>query len=130
MAKQTIPKDTGRAWMDILRSLVRGRFGGRLAGHPRRPRKPRAAMEVKGRTDVVRVLRGEGSVIRLIGSVLAEVAGEREVGCCHCGQDSVRTLSEPEALPVDSPKPLRLPPVHGGAHRDSKQVSKPTKCTT
>lgn len=68
--------------------------------------------EIKRRTNVVGIFPDEGSVTRLVGSVLMEIADEWEVGRRYFSQDSMRKLSEPEALLVVEPKPLRLAPVH------------------
>jgi putative transposase len=67
--------------------------------------------QIKRRTNVVGVFPDEGSVIRLVGSVLMEIAEEWEVGGRYFSQDSMRKLSEPQALLVVEPEPLRLAPV-------------------
>ncbi len=77
--------------------------------------------EIKRRTNIVGVFPDEGSVIRLVGSVLMDIADEWEVGRRYFSQDSMRKLSEPEALLVVEPEPLRLAPVHGGEDRGSMQ---------
>ena len=68
--------------------------------------------EINRRINVVGVFPDEGAVIRLVGSVLMEIADEWEVGRRYFSQDSMRRLSEPEALVIVEPEPLRLPPVH------------------
>ena len=67
--------------------------------------------EVKRRTNVVGVFPDEGSVLRLVGSVLIEVWDDWQVGRRYFSQESMRRLSEPEALLVVEPQPLTLAPV-------------------
>jgi putative transposase len=76
--------------------------------------------EIKRRANVVGVFPDEGSVTRLVGSVLMEIADAWEEGSRYFSHtvpaslrgDSMLKLSEPEALLVVEPKPLRLAPVH------------------
>jgi hypothetical protein len=67
--------------------------------------------EVKRRTNVVGVFGDEASVLRLVGSVLIEVWDDWQVGHRYFSQESMRRLSEPEALLVVEPQPLTLAPV-------------------
>jgi transposase-like protein len=67
--------------------------------------------EVKRRTNVVGVFPDEASVLRLVGSVLIEVWDDWQVGRRYFSQESMRRLSEPEALLVVEPQPLTLAPV-------------------
>ena len=67
--------------------------------------------EVKRRTNVVGVFPDEPSVLRLVGSVLIEVWDDWQVGRRYFSQESMRRLSEPEALLVVEPQPLTLAPV-------------------
>jgi len=69
--------------------------------------------EVKRRTNVVGVFPDEASVLRLVGSVLIEVWDDWQVGRRYFSQESMRRLSEPEALLVVEPQPLTL----GGRRR-------------
>ena len=68
--------------------------------------------EIKRRTYVVGVFPDEGSVIRLVGSVLMEIADDWQVNRRYFSQDSMRKLTDPEILLVSEPAPFRLAPVH------------------
>jgi transposase-like protein len=68
--------------------------------------------EIKRRTNVVGVFPDEGSVIRLVGSILMEISDEWQVGRRYFSKESMRKLIEPDPLLVAEPAPLRLAPVH------------------
>jgi putative transposase len=70
--------------------------------------------EVKRRTNGVGVLPDGGSVTRLVGAVLLEIADEWEMGRRSISQESMSKLSKTEPLLVAKPEPLRLAPVHEG----------------
>ena len=67
--------------------------------------------EVKRRTNVVGVFPDEASVLRLVGSILIEVWDDWQVGRRYFSQESMRRLTEPQALLVVEPQPLTLAPV-------------------
>lgn len=68
--------------------------------------------EIKRRTYVVGVFPDQPSVIRLVGSVLMEIADEWQVTRRYFSQESMRKLTDPEPLVVSEPAPFRLAPVH------------------
>jgi putative transposase len=76
--------------------------------------------EIKRRTYVVGVFPDQPSVIRLVGSVLVEIADEWQVTRRYFpgltartgSQESMRKLTDPEPLLVSEPAPFRLAPVH------------------
>ncbi len=68
--------------------------------------------EIKRRTFVVGIFPDQPSVIRLVGSVLMEIADEWQVTRRYFSQESMRKLTEPEPLLVSEPAPFRLAPVH------------------
>jgi putative transposase len=72
----------------------------------------RLSKEVKRRTNVVGVFPDGGSVIRLVGAVLLEIADEWQVGRRYFSLESMATLTEPEAMVVAEPTPFHLAPVH------------------
>jgi len=67
--------------------------------------------EVKRRTNVVGLFPDEGSVVRLVGSVLLEIWDEWQIGRRYFSQESRRKLTEPKPLMVAEPQPLTLAPV-------------------
>ena len=67
--------------------------------------------EVKRRTNVVGVFPDKASVLRLVGRLLIEVWDDWPVGRRYFSQESMRRLSEPEALLVVEPQPLTLAPM-------------------
>ncbi|MFV2045548.1 MAG: IS256 family transposase [Anaerolineales bacterium] len=68
--------------------------------------------EIKRRTYVVGVFPDQPSVIRLVGSVLMEIADEWQVTRRYFSHESMRKLTDPEPLLVSEPAPFRLAPVH------------------
>lgn len=68
--------------------------------------------EVKRRTNVVGVFPDEASVVRLVGSVLLEIADEWQVGRRYFSLESMAKLVDPEPLLVAEPAPFHLAPVH------------------
>jgi transposase-like protein len=68
--------------------------------------------EVKRRTTVVGVLPDGGSVTRLVGAVLLEIADEWQVGRRHFSLETMARLIEPERLLVAEPVTFHLAPVH------------------
>lgn len=68
--------------------------------------------EIKRRTYVVGVFPDQPSVIRLVGSVLMEIADEWQVTRRYFSQESMNKLLDPEPLVVSEPAPFRLAPVH------------------
>jgi putative transposase len=68
--------------------------------------------EIKRRTYVVGVFPDQPSVIRLVGSVMMEVADEWQVTRRYFSQESMHKLTGLEPLVVSEPAPFRLAPVH------------------
>jgi len=68
--------------------------------------------EVKQRSDAVGIFPNEETVLRLVGSVLIEIADEWTAGWRYFGQESMRKSREPESDLLMLPSPLRLAPVH------------------
>jgi len=68
--------------------------------------------EIKRRTYVVGVFPDQASVIRLVGSVLLEIADDWQVSRRYFSQEAMKTLLDPEPLLVSEPAPFRLAPVH------------------
>ena len=50
-------------------------------------------------------------MLRLVGSILIEVWDDWQVGRRYFSQESMRRLTEPQALLVVEPQPLTLAPV-------------------
>jgi len=72
----------------------------------------RLIREIKRRTDVVGIFPNEGSLIRLVGSILIETNDEWQVARRYFSLDSMRKLEEPENPLLAEPAPLRLAPIH------------------
>ena len=68
--------------------------------------------EVKRRTNVVGVFPDGGSVVRLAGSVLLEIADEWQVGRRYFSLESMTRLNEPDTLLIAKPAAFHLAPVH------------------
>jgi transposase-like protein len=68
--------------------------------------------EVKRRTNVVGVFPDGGSVTRLVGAVLLEIADEWQVGRRYFSLDTMARLIEPEPLLVAEPVAFHLAPIH------------------
>ncbi len=68
--------------------------------------------EVKRRTNVVGVSPDGGSVTRLVGAVLLEIADEWQVGRRYFSLETMARLIEPEPLLVAEPAAFHLAPVH------------------
>ena len=68
--------------------------------------------EVKRRTNVMGVFPDEASVIRVVGSVLPEIADEWQVGRRYFSLESMAKLVDAEPLLVAEPTPFHLAPVH------------------
>jgi len=68
--------------------------------------------EIKRRTYVVGVFPDQASVIRLVGSVLMEIADDWQVSRRYFSQEAMKKLPDPEPLLVSEPAPFRLAPVH------------------
>jgi transposase-like protein len=71
----------------------------------------RVIREIKRRTDVVGIFPDEGSVVRLVGSVLIEVHEEWQVGRRYFSKASMRSINEPPDERLTGPSPLRLAPI-------------------
>jgi len=68
--------------------------------------------EIKRRTYVVGVFPDQASAIRLVGSVLMEIADDWQVNLRYSGQEAMKKLLDPEPLLVSEPAPFRLALVH------------------
>lgn len=68
--------------------------------------------EIKRRTNVVGVFPDGGSVTRLVGAVLLEIADEWEVGRRYFSLEAMAKVIEPQPLLVAEPVPFHLAPVH------------------
>ena len=68
----------------------------------------RVNKEVKRRTDVVGIFPGQGSVGRLVGSILMEMDDEWQVDRRCFNHESMRKLTEPELERASPVSPLRL----------------------
>lgn len=67
--------------------------------------------EVKRRTKVVEIFPDIPSVIRLVGTLLAEADDEWQIRRRYFSKDSMRQLYEPDLSDLAGPSPLRLAPV-------------------
>ena len=67
--------------------------------------------EVKRRTNVVEIFPNIPSVIRLVGTLLAEADDEWQIHRRYFSKDSMRQLYEPELDMLAEPTPLTLAPV-------------------
>jgi transposase-like protein len=68
--------------------------------------------EVKRRTKVVEIFPDGSSVIRLVGTLLAEADDEWQTHRRYFSQESMRELYEPDLACLVEPTPLTLAPVH------------------
>jgi putative transposase len=68
--------------------------------------------EIKRRTNVVGIFPDQASVIRLVGTILMEIADEWQVGRRYFSQESMRKVIDPEPLLVADRAPFCLAPVH------------------
>jgi len=71
----------------------------------------RVIREVKRRTNVVGIFPDQGSVLRLVGSVLIEVHDEWQVGRRYFSMASMRSIGEPADVRLKAPSPMRLAPI-------------------
>src|SRR5574341_1892054 len=70
------------------------------------------AKEVKRRAKVVEIFPDDPSVIRLVGTLLAEADDEWQIQRRYFSQESMRHLYEPELARLVEPTSLTLAPVH------------------
>ncbi len=63
------------------------------------------------RTDVLGIFPDQGSVERLVGSILMEIDDEWQMGRRCFSRESMRKLTEPELERASPVSPLRLAPV-------------------
>ncbi len=63
---------------------------------------------------MVGIFPDQPSVIRLVGSVLMDIADELQVTRRHFSQKSIQKLTDPEPVLVSEPAPFRLALVRWG----------------